>query len=126
MRVLIAGVPRSGKTTRAWRIGADLACIIRHTDDLIASHDWSGASETAAQWFDLPGPWCIEGVAVARALRKWFASHPTGKPADRVIVAHEPVMALTDGQAAMAKGCGKVWAEVVPELVRRGVKIETM
>jgi hypothetical protein len=51
-----------------------------HTDDLIAL-GWSEASAAVIPWISRPGPWIIEGVAVPRALRKWFAANPTGKPA---------------------------------------------
>lgn len=120
MKVAIAGGPRTGKTTFALETFG--ASLVRHTDDLIGSHDWSEASLAASQWFNEPGVWCIEGVAVPRALRKWLAANP-GKPCDRVYwltKAHTP---LSAGQATMAKGCVKVWLEVLPELRLRGVEV---
>jgi adenylate kinase family enzyme len=119
MRILIAGVPRSGKTTLA----NQLERSARHTDDLIGARDWSAASAEVATWFDAPGPWVIEGVAVPRALRKWFASHATGAPADEIRWLGYPRLTLTSGQAAMAKACETVWREVLPELRRRGVTV---
>lgn len=121
-RVVIAGGPKTGKSSLAECLEAIDVARIRHTDDL-AHLGWSEASAAAALWFGAPGPWIVEGVAAARALRKWLASHPEGKPCDVVYVLDEPVVARTPGQETMAKGCQTVFAEVRPELVRRGVEI---
>lgn len=130
-RIVIAGVPRAGKTTRALMDSEILAiavgvCGVRHTDDLIASGaDWSEISEiVASRWFPLPGPWIIEGVAAVRALRKWLRANATGAPCDRVVWLGSPRVALTPGQAALAKGCMTVWREVRPELLARNVHVE--
>lgn len=117
-RILIAGGPRTGKTTLANSLG-----IARHTDDLIGTFDWSAASAEVATWIGADGPWIIEGVAVSRALRKWLVSHPEGKPCDRIhhlTMAHET---LTPGQLTMTKGCATVWREVRESLAARGVEI---
>lgn len=119
MRLLITGVPRSGKTTLARAV--ELPTL--HTDDLIGSCDWSAASARVAERLDRPGPWCIEGVAIPRALRKWLAGHPSGKPCDEIRWLGTPRAPLTSGQAAMAKGCETVWDEVYSELQTRGVRI---
>jgi hypothetical protein len=123
MRILIAGVPRSGKTTLAGTLARrQHGCTVRHTDSLI-SLGWSEASAATADWISLPDPWIIEGVAVPRALRKWLAAN-TGKPADVVHwLGHERVP-LSGGQASMAAGCFKVWGEVLPELIGRRVRVE--
>lgn len=118
MRVAIAGVPRAGKTTLAARFPG----LSLHTDNLI-DLGWSEASEAAAVWFDERDPFVIEGVAVPRALRKWLAAHPEGKPCDRLFWLERPLQELSPGQARMAKGCLTVWHEVRPELERRGVEI---
>lgn len=96
----------------------------RHTDDLI-SFGWSRASEIiATQWFIMPGPWVIEGVAAVRALRKWLRAHPEGAPCDRVIWMNTPHVMLAPGQDTMAKGCRTVWNEISAELEGRGVIVE--
>lgn len=125
-RLLITGGPRTGKTTRASDEARARGCIARHTDDLIASHGWSEASEEVATWFDAPGPWIIEGVTVPRALRKWLRAHPEGAPCDRILVLRVPHAFLSPGQAAMAKGVATVWDEVEDELAARGVAIERL
>lgn len=119
-RIIIAGGPRSGKTTLA----ATYPGLVLHTDSLIWELDWSAASAEAAAWFDVPRPWVIEGVAAVRALRKWLAAHASGQPADLVLWLGTPRMALTRGQEMMAKGCETVWAEVLPLLRARGVAVE--
>lgn len=122
-RVCIAGGPNTGKTTLAASYGPN----VRHTDDLITSHEWSEASDEVATWFDNEGPWCIEGVAVPRALRKWLranAADMSRRPCDRVIWLTQPHIPLTKGQATMTKACATVWSEVVPHLRLRGVVIQ--
>jgi adenylate kinase family enzyme len=127
MRLLIAGVPRSGKTTLSKTIVRTLPCSLivmgpRSTDDMIAL-GWSAASERVAQWLDAAGPWIIEGVAIPRALRKWLATHHYGTPADEIRWLGTPRVPLTPGQLTMAKACETVWNEVRPELERRGVVV---
>jgi hypothetical protein len=53
---------------------------------------------------------------IPRALRKWLAANPTGKPADKVIFLGKPWRELSPGQLAMTKGLVTVWKEVVGEL----------
>jgi hypothetical protein len=122
MRVLITGGPKTGKTTLAMLQGEVSGLQPMHTDDLI-SLGWSEASAAVIPWISRPGPWIIEGVAVPRALRKWFAANPTGKPADKVIFLGKPWQELSPGQLAMTKGLVTVWKEVVGELVARGVEL---
>lgn len=117
-RVAIAGVPRAGKTTLAEEMGGG-----RSTDDLIGL-GWSEASLEASGWFDLPGPWVVEGMAVPRALRKWLAAYPTGTPCDRLIWLGRPHAEQSPGQAAMGKGAATVMHEIVGELRARGVAVE--
>lgn len=121
MKTLIAGWPRTGKTTRANALDSATE-IVRHTDDLIPSQDWSAISETVSYWFDEDYS-VIEGVAVPRALRKWLARNKSGKPCDELVYLTMPHVSLSAGQAAMGKGCDKVFNEIKGELIRRGVKI---
>ncbi len=120
MRICITGGPRTGKTTLSRRMGS---ALVRHTDDLIGSRDWSGASREVASWFGHPGPWIIEGVAVPRALRKWLAAHQ-GKPCDRVIVLTKAYTTLTADQRTMSQGVNTVWREIQTTLRTRGVVVE--
>ncbi len=120
-RIIIAGGPRTGKSTLAARLGAELGVAPRSTDSLIGTLDWSAASLEVSTWFDAAGPWVIEGVAAARALRKWLAAHPTGTPCDRIILLDTPHVELSKGQVGMMKGCRTVWAELVVVLEARGL-----
>lgn len=125
MRVLICGGPRSGKTTLAAVIAAQLGCAPRSTDELIPTHDWSEVSDEVARWFTgTSSPWVIEGVAVPRALRKWFAAHPGEPPADRVIWLDEPKVPLTGKQAAMRQACFTVMRQVIQPLRDCGLELE--
>lgn len=114
MKRIITGVPRAGKTTAA--PGA------RHTDDII-SHDWSADSERVATWFNDPGPWEIEGQSATRALRKYLKQNPEGKPADEVVFMPNARIPLNPAQERLAKQVRTVFAEIEPELVRRGVRV---
>jgi hypothetical protein len=129
VRICITGGPRTGKTTLANRIadeyGDHTSTTVGHTDDLIATHDWSAASLKVSRWFDAPGPWIIEGVAVSRALRKWRKNNP-GKapPVDKVIVLCWPWETLTPGQAAMLRGVDTVTEQIMPWLRNNGIVVE--
>jgi hypothetical protein len=134
-RIVIAGGPLCGKSTRAHELGG----VVLHADPrsldrskavcgprcqhLREGLDWSSASAEVAAWFNAPGPWVIEGVACARALRKWLATHPIGKPCDQVVLLTKPFVQLMAQQTAMAKGCETVWREISGTLRMRGVEI---
>jgi hypothetical protein len=126
-RILIAGGPRTGKT----RLSNDIKSLhsdfsVYHTDDLIDKLDWSAASLEVSLWLDIKQPpWVIEGVSVPRALRKWFAKRQelSSKPCDVIFWLDKPYVELTPGQITMAKGCVKVWREIIGDLHKRGVKI---
>ncbi len=150
-RILIAGWPRAGKTTLAAKLNrknaleklpviehpgndsiaffeiklgriGEIGTVIYHTDALIVTHDWSAASQKVSELFDAPGPWIIEGVAVGRALRKWLARNPEGKPCDVIYYLREPRVELTRGQITMGKGSDTVWREIQAALLARGVE----
>lgn len=119
-RILIAGIPRAGKTTFANALGKQFGVDPWHNDDLIGL-GWSESSLAVAGQICSPGPWIIEGVTVPRALRKWLATNE-GAPADVVYwLGHERIP-LSRGQTSMANGCCTVWAEILPALALRGVK----
>lgn len=120
MRILVAGVPRAGKTTLAARLGHEHRIPVLHTDDH-RSLGWSESSAAVAAQMRQPGPWIIEGVAVPRAIRKWLIMND-GKPADVIYWLGRERLALSRGQTSMARGCGTVWSQILPELTERGVE----
>jgi hypothetical protein len=122
-RLVIAGIPSGGKTTKSSALAAISGARVLHTDDLISTHEWSAASLEVSEWFDRPGPWIIEGVATVRALRKWLKRAPMGKPCDAVLWMDHPFQTLDGGRFGMARGCFTVWYEVRPILIDRGVEI---
>jgi len=119
--VVVAGGPRSGKTTLTETLAERTRRQAFKSDDLIGL-GWSEASEAASAWFDAPDPWICEGVAMPRALRKWLAAND-GAPSDLAIWLNGEVEHRVPGQRAMTKGCETVWLEILPELERRGVEI---
>ena len=106
-RIAIVGGPRSGKTTLA-RL-ADRHVI--HTDDY-RTRSWEAVPHAViADIRDLEADslsrgnrWIIEGVQVARALRK-------GLEVDVVLVLNEPLEDLTTRQEGMRKGVMTVLAD---------------
>jgi hypothetical protein len=124
-RIVIIGPPRAGKTTLGRAMAEEMDAQLRHTDDLIGELDWSGCSALiASDWFAQPGPWIVEGVAAVRALRKWLASHPEGKPCDEIIALSKSWVELTNRQAGMASACAGIWGSIRGQLRARGVTIE--
>jgi hypothetical protein len=118
MRILITGHPKAGKTKLADQLAFTHT---RHTDDLIENHEWSELSEAVSYWFNDPGPWIIEGVAIPRALRKWRKRHFEGKalPFDLFIyLTREPL-------TPMAKGIDTVMVELWKWIVDSGITILT-
>jgi hypothetical protein len=122
-RVVIAGWPRTGKTTASRLRYSDRGIPVHHLDDLIEQFGWSELSERASHLFDKPAPWCVEGTAAMRALRKWLARNRSNglQPCDYVYYLTSPVTELSGGQRSMGKGVDSVYLEIRSELRNRGV-----
>lgn len=126
-RILITGWPRAGKTTMSHELDEIHRLLARHTDDLIGKLDWSAASAEVAKWLEEPGPWIIEGVSVARALRKYHEAHPgEPPPCDRLIYLRTPHVELNTRQAGMGKGVDSVMAELEPWFMEHGLEVERL
>lgn len=120
-KIAITGAPGAGKTTLSEKLGESRWRMVRHCDEL-KTLPWSEQSEKIAGWFDDPASFIVEGTTVPRALRKWLADHPAGKPCD-VVYWLEPRSELTGGKLSMAKGAETVFREILPELIARGVDV---
>jgi hypothetical protein len=126
-RVVIVGGSGRGKSTYASKhfFGSPIFCTDKRSE---VRHQMEGVTYLpehvseeerslfiAARWMAEPGPWCIEGVTAARALRKWLQTRPLEHlPCDKVIVFQHarPEVGLHRGQAAQAKGTWTVWQEI--------------
>lgn len=127
-RIVLIGGPRRGKSTiaRAYRdqgiptYCSDPPSLVKDHEDgveyLPEGLSWSESSEYVAEnWLTKPGPWCIEGIATARALRKVIAQ---GKLSDLegvevyVLERAQESAAVTPQQNAAAKGVMTVWNEI--------------
>lgn len=122
LRIVIAGGPRTGKTTLA--LVLDRGAGVTQTDDLIPGAPWSEQSAQACELMEKPGPWIIEGTTTVRALRRFLAQHPAPeKPCDLLVWMDQPQSELTAGQHRMAKGCLTILNQIEKELADRGVTI---
>jgi Fe-S cluster assembly ATPase SufC len=129
-RLIIAGGPGVGKTTLTDSLVAGRPDITVHRSSEIEKHPtilrlpkderWSAGSLLASHWFDEPGPWICEGVAMPRAIRKWLKRRKDDVPADAFLWLAHPAEERSVGQHVMALGCATVWNEIKPELQRRG------
>lgn len=115
-------------------------------DPLVANHGWSEQSEAAARVMyvcaDVRMPALFEGLCVVRAVRKLIAQYPGMRPVDTLILTPP----LTEAQAlatmerrgerldaakaaryiANDKQVRSILQNIVPDLVRLGVRIVTM
>lgn len=120
-RILLTGVPNSGKSAVSKRMEARGFRVLC-TDD-VKSLGWSEASERASFWFDTDGPLVVEGVAGPRALRKWLKRSTEGKPVDAVVFLRKSLVENSPGQTRLGKGVATTLNEIIPELRRRGVDV---
>lgn len=120
-RIIIAGGPRSGKTTLS-ETYKDV--IVHHTDDLIEMFEWSEASDRVAELIAAPGPWVIEGTIAVRGLRKFIVKYPNVKPCEKVIFRAESYVELTSQQKNMANGCWTIFTGIAKQLGDLGVEIQ--
>ncbi len=120
-RIVIVGGPRRGKSTLGAMLAERLGAPHRATDSLVEGREWSEVSDAAADWIREPGPQVVEGVAAVRALRKLLRSGE--RPGVIVVRLSTPLAELTPEQENQSKGHETIWAEVEPELRRRGVLV---
>jgi hypothetical protein len=125
-RIIILGGPRVGKTTLSQRLKETLGIQTLHASDDIKHLEWSESSAEAAKWFDESGSWIVEGVQMARALRKWLLAN-ANKPFDAdVISLDKPYEELSTGQQSMTAGVQTVLGDIEAELLRRGARIHKL
>lgn len=124
MKIAICGGPRTGKTTFAKRLGAELGLRVVSTDQFI-KFAWDVVPDMViAELAPLSG-WILEGVQAARVLRRWFNSPPSvEKPSLHGVYWLEKSFSdLSDGQRSLGKGVATVFADVRPILRKLGVPI---
>lgn len=122
MRIAIVGGPRTGKTQAARAVALATGLPLVSTDDFIAM-GWSQASQHVADMLADGAPRVVEGVAVARALRKALRDRPDERPIDRLVILTVPKVEQTDGQRVMASGIDTVLDEILGELQALGVVV---
>jgi len=137
-RIVIVGGPRCGKSTMARRLreeGVPTYCgdpkftVKDPEDGVIYLPGYlsftTSADYVAREWLTMPGPWCCEGVIMARALRKLKRQNQGSLlKGVEVIYLDFPFVPLTPGQANMSKGITTVWFEIQP-FVRQFATVKT-
>jgi adenylate kinase family enzyme len=125
MKVVIIGVPRSGKTTLASAQEEYKSDTLIHTDSLLGSEklEWSQRSERIVDWMDAYDDYIIEGCDAVRGLRKYMKTYPDEKPCDVVVWMDTPRDELSKHQTAFGKGCFKIFNELLPRLSELGVQV---
>jgi len=122
MRIAITGGPRTGKTLAARAVALATGLPLVSTDDFIEL-GWSQASQHLADLLADGAPRIVEGVAVARALRKALRDRPEERPIDRLVILSVPKVEQTDGQRTMASGVDTVIEEILLDLQCLGVDV---
>jgi len=121
--IAITGGPKTGKTTLATKMEG----LLTSTDDFI-DFGWSKQSAYLCECIEMMNKsnkiHVLEGVAVARTLRKFIERNPGKKPCDKLIVLTEPYTDLTTAQEAMAKGHDTILNEILPTLKELGVEVD--
>jgi adenylate kinase family enzyme len=125
MKVVIIGVPRSGKTTLAAAQEEYKSDTLIHTDSLLGCEEleWSQRSQRIADWMDAYDDYIIEGCDAVRGLRKYMAAYPDEKPCDVVIWMGIPRDKINNKQTAFGKGCYKIFNELLPRLNELEVQV---
>jgi len=96
-RIAITGAPLTGKTTLAKSVSESKSIPVIHGDDY-NELGWSESSKAMADAVNaIEGAVIVEGVQVARAIRK-------GMRIDALLYLSEPFELLNTGQISMAKG----------------------
>lgn len=127
-RIVIVGGPRRGKSTlaRSYReegiptYCGDPASLVKDPEFGVTylpdGLEWSECSAYVAErWLTQPGPWCCEGVVMARALRKFLANGGDASGIDVVVIeAAHPDAEVTAGQEQFTKSVMTVWSEIAP------------
>lgn len=124
-RLAIGGGCRTGKTTLSKRVAADWGVEPWHTDDIIRHGGPTNVDRWGifvAPWFDRPGPWIIEGVRVAPALRRRMDSMDPPN-VDAVIWLCEPLVELTPEQARLNTALDNAKASVADWLAEQSVLV---
>lgn len=135
VRVVVVGAPRSGKSTYARELRAqgvptfcgDPRSLVKDPEDgvtyLPEGLPWGGdegaSRYIADHWFTMPGPFCCEGVAMARALRKVVQDNRV-RILDGVRIVRftgQHAHAVTKpGQVTMRKAIDTVWSQIAGDL----------
>jgi Fe-S cluster assembly ATPase SufC len=134
-RYILVGPPRAGKSTyaRALReLGIPTFCtdplsLVKDPEDGVTYLNeglaWSDASRFVADyWMTMQSPYCIDGIATVRALRKILddGTERARSVLNGVIIVkfdRQFEHAVTkEGQRSMAKAIETVWREIAPVL----------
>jgi hypothetical protein len=121
MRVVIAGGPRTGKSTLFRKLSLHFDCAVG-TDDYMGL-EWSAVPDAVIGVLEKHEDWIVEGVQAARVLRRWARDRKNMPHIDVVYYLTEPMAQQTNAHRAMAKSIATVWKDVAPRLIADGTRI---
>ena len=120
-RVLISGVPRSGKTTLSKLLAGKQATF--HTDTLMGGDTFEKQGHLVASLLEDNNYYIYEGCMVVRGVREWFNVHIDEAPCEVFIWLEEPRTALNSSQQKVLRNIKPVFDSVIDELQNTGVVI---
>lgn len=121
MRIVIAGGPRTGKSTLFRSLALDFAVAIG-TDDFM-DRPWDAVPDAIVDVLEKHDEFLLEGVNAARVLRRWIRDRQTFPGIDVCYYLTSPMVPQTKAQASMTKAIATVWKDVLPRLVADGTTI---
>ena len=120
-RVVIAGGPRCGKSTLFRSLAIDYAVAIG-TDDFM-DLPWADVPDAVIDVLEKHDEWLVEGVNVARVLRRWIRDRGDMPKIDVCYYLTTPMAPRTKAHESMSKAIATVWKDVLPRLVADGTTI---
>lgn len=120
-RIVIAGGPRTGKSTLFRSMALDYAMAVG-TDDFM-DRQWADVPDAVIDVLQKHDEWLLEGVNAARVLRRWIRDRDDFPGIDVCYYLTKPMTTRTKAHESMSKAIETVWRDVLPRLVADGTVI---
>lgn len=123
MKIVICGIPKSGKSTLALGLSTLTGYRVFHCDSL--KHlPWSEQSEKIIELFTVEGSIIIEGVKTVYSLRKWKDRNPDkGCPIDCYVWLDKAKVPLSREQEALGRGMAVINRNIATWVPKGGLEV---